>query len=445
MHCTVERLKYLKELVSSCFLPALKEDLDNMPLSSEHFSSYRKVLEIQLPILYDLLQQNQNWIFRTEDQESYEVFANVIILLSEINAAPTIYRLSNENIQRNANNILQEHTPINITDVEKFVFEFYQNKLKKDIWKKQLGSLQGFLRYLELQYSSRTLPKRWVNFCLSVGLTVRESHEPNCKRIGILIFTVILKSGNFAYIEEQNIHGVIYNSAFKDLGFMDSVEAATDIWECLRNCLNFYKELSSFNWCQLDDLMENAIKNVTLAPNSPISLCNLQQVSKLGAYFAINQQEIKTCCEAGLNTPSSLEHCRNVCATNNSYTIFRWAKNILTMFNVESYKLMQDKEDSWKFLLEMHKCYLVCILPIQLQIIGPHLIVFLEKFTSVLMEVIITHKMDLEIIQTVRAILETFKFQLQHSPYTHESEDFAKLKNALEKVLNHNIFVQNDI
>lgn len=97
--------------------------------------------------------------------------------------------------------------------------------------------------------------------------------------------------------------------------------------------------------------MENAIKNVTLAPNSPISLCNLQQVSKLGAYFAINQQEIKTCCEAGLNTPSSLEHCRNVCATNNSYTIFRWAKNILTMFNVESYKLMQDKEDSWKFLL----------------------------------------------------------------------------------------------
>lgn len=73
MHCTVERLKYLKELVSSCFLPALKEDLDNMPLSSEHFSSYRKVLEIQLPILYDLLQQNQNWIFRTEDQESYEV------------------------------------------------------------------------------------------------------------------------------------------------------------------------------------------------------------------------------------------------------------------------------------------------------------------------------------------------------------------------------------
>lgn len=59
-------------------------------------------------------------------------------------------------------------------------------------------------------------------------------------------YVILIFRQNFAYIEEQNIHGVIYNSAFKDLDFMDSVEAATDIWECLRNCLNFYKELSSF-------------------------------------------------------------------------------------------------------------------------------------------------------------------------------------------------------
>ncbi|XP_011213481.3 uncharacterized protein LOC105233192 [Bactrocera dorsalis] len=443
MPCSAEHLKYLKELISSCFLPALKEDLDNVPLSSEHFGSYRNALEIQLPILYDLLQKNRHWIFGGEDQESYEVFANVIILLCEINAASTIYRLSNENIQRNANSILQEHTPVNIADVENIVFEFYQSKFKKDVWKKQLGSLHGYVRYLELQYSSQTLPRRWVNFCLSVGLTVRESHEPTCKRIGILIFAMILQSGNFAYIQEQNIHGVIYESAIKDIDFMDCADAAADVWKCLHKCLNFCKELSSFNWCQLDDLMEKAIKNVTMASNSQISLCNLQQVSKMAAYFAINQQEIEACCEAGLNIPSSIEHCRNICATNNSYTIFRWAKSILTMLNVESYKLMQEKEMSQKFLLEMHKCYLVCILPIDLQIIAPHLIPFLEKFTSVLMEVIITHKLDFEIIQIVKTILETFKHQLQHSPYTHESDNFVKLNNALAKLLNHNIFVQN--
>ncbi|XP_028899019.2 uncharacterized protein LOC105216768 isoform X2 [Zeugodacus cucurbitae] len=440
MSCTAENLKYLQELVSSCFLPALKEDLDNVPLNSEHFGSYRQALEIQLPVLYDLLQQNRHWIFSREVQESYELFANVIILLSEINAVPTVYRLSNENIQRNAHNILQEHAPINIADVEQIVFEYYQNKLIKDVWKKQLGSLHGFVRYLE--YSSGTLPKRWVNFCLSVGLTVRESHEPTCKRIGIVIFALILKSGNFTYIQEQNIHSVIYDSAVKDLDFIDSVEEATDIWECLHKCLNFHKELSSFNWCQLDDLMEKAIKNVTMAPNNDISLCNLQQVAKMGAYFAINQQEIVSCCEAGINGSSLLEQCRNVCASNNSYTNFRWAKSILTMFNVESYKLMQNKEMSQKFLLAMHKCYLVCILPIELQIISPHLIAFLEKFTSVLMEVIITQKMDLEIIQIVSSILETFKHQLQHSPYTHESEDFTKFNNALAKLLHHNIFVQ---
>lgn len=73
MSCSTEHLKYLKDLISSCFLPALKEDLDNMPISSEDFGSYRNVLEIQLPILYDLLQQNRDWIFGREGQESYEV------------------------------------------------------------------------------------------------------------------------------------------------------------------------------------------------------------------------------------------------------------------------------------------------------------------------------------------------------------------------------------
>lgn len=97
--------------------------------------------------------------------------------------------------------------------------------------------------------------------------------------------------------------------------------------------------------------MEIAITNVTMASDSSISLCYLQQVSKMEEYFLINQQEMETCWEAGLNIPSSIEHCRNVCATNNSFTMFRWAKRILTMFNVESYKLMQEKEMSQKFLL----------------------------------------------------------------------------------------------
>ncbi|XP_054725801.1 uncharacterized protein LOC129235788 [Anastrepha obliqua] len=439
----VSEVQHLQDLIASSFVPALKNDLDDTPLQSEQFNEYRKYLELQVPILYDLLQQKQQWIFESEEQEAFETLANLLALLCEITATSTIYRLSDEKIQRNANRILREQLPIKTVAVEQLIFTFYQEKLNKVKWKKQLGAVHGFLQFLQLQYCAQTIPKQWVNFCLSIGLTVRESHEPTCKRMGILIFQLLLNSSNFSYIQEQNIHSVIYDSAYKDVDFLDSVESATDVWKCLYSCLNFFTDLDSFKWSQLDDLMEKAIKNVTMASDSIISLCHLQFVIKFAVYFAINQKEIENHCESDLNDPAALEQCRNVCVTNNSYTIFRWAKNILNMFTVNSYKLMQDKEISKKFLLEIHKCYLVCIMPIELQIIGPLLLQFLEKFTIVLMQVMNSHKMDLEIIKLVHMTLETFKFQLQYSPHINESKDFEKLYKALTQLLKHNTFVQN--
>ncbi|XP_017489092.1 PREDICTED: uncharacterized protein LOC108377345 [Rhagoletis zephyria] len=443
MTCSGVSWQDLKHLSDSCFVPVLKQDLDDVPLQSDHFNEYRNVLELQLPILYDLLQQKQEWIFGSDEPEACETLANLLVLLCEVTAQNTIYGLSHESIERNGNRVLREHIPLQRMVVERIIFEFYQKKLRKDVWKRQLGSIHGFLRFLQLQYSGQMLPKQWVHFCLSVGLTVRESHDPTCKKIGVLIFQLILNSGDFSHLQKQNIHSVIYDSAYKDVDFLDSVEAATDTWNCLYTCLRFFEDLDSFNWSQLDDLMEKALKNITMASNNLVSLCHLQFVIKFGAYFVINQNDILYHCEADLNDPNTLEQCRAICATNNSYTIFRWAKDILNMFNVNSYKLMQDKEISQKFLLELHKCYLVCILPIKLEIIGPHLITFMEKFTSVLMEAINAHRMDIEIIKLTRATLETFALQLHHYPDSLDNKDFAKLHKALDKLLKQNIFVQN--
>uniref|UniRef100_W8BBS8 Uncharacterized protein n=1 Tax=Ceratitis capitata TaxID=7213 RepID=W8BBS8_CERCA len=441
MFTAAENLKNFRNLISGCFVPVLKEDLDNALLKSEHFDEYRKCLEVQLPILFDLLQINQHWIFESNDPEAHGVYAELVVLLCEITSPSSIYRLGNESIHKNADRILNERTPIYNAAIEHIIFKFYQERLGKTTWKRQLGCLHGFTRFLQLQYCAQTLNEQWVNFCLSVGATVRESHELTCKHIGITIFKIILKSGKFEYIQEQNIHGVIYDSVLRDVDFLDTIEAAAAVWECLYKCLDFFKELDSFNWSHLDELMEKAIKNVTMASDNLISLYHLQIVTKLGSYFAINKQEIETLCKADNTYSTSLDKLRNICGMNNSYTIFRWAKSILNMFIVESYKLMQGSEISHKFLGEMHKCYLVCVTPIDLPVISPHLIAFLEKFITILMEVITAHKMNTEVIQLTKAFLETFKYQLQYSTYTQESGEFTKLYKAIEQLLKHKIFL----
>ncbi|XP_067616574.1 uncharacterized protein [Eurosta solidaginis] len=348
-------LQQINELINACFVSQLKEDVDEVTPERENFDGYRKALEMQLPLLFDLLQQNKNSIFECKDQEGNEILANLLVLLCEISAPNTVYRTANESLQRNVKRILKEQMPVDKIAIKFLVLSLYQEKIGKTAWKKQIGALHGFLQFLHEQFSKKALPKQWINFCLSVSLTVRDSHEPFCKRIGILLFNLILNSSDFLSVQQQNIHSVIYDSAFKDVDFVDSEEAATDIWECLYKCLDYFKELDSFNWSRLDDLMEKALKTVTMAPNDLISLCNMQYIRKCASYFAINKQEIEVHCNANLNNPMELKRCRITCATNNSYIIYRWAKNILNMFIDNSYKLMHDKAISMQFLTPINK------------------------------------------------------------------------------------------
>ena len=47
----------------------------------------------------------------------------------------------------------------------------------------------------------------------------------------------------------------------------------------------------------------------------------------------------------------------------------------------------------------MHKIYILAILPIDLTIIEPHLVIFLEKFIAVLMESLKVHKFEEDLLK----------------------------------------------
>lgn len=55
----MESLQHVLDLIKSCLLPELKQDLDSLPIEKEHFENYNECLQLKLPILYDWIQQQQ--------------------------------------------------------------------------------------------------------------------------------------------------------------------------------------------------------------------------------------------------------------------------------------------------------------------------------------------------------------------------------------------------
>lgn len=75
----MESLDKLNDLIKSCILPELKHDLDSIPIETEHFKTYHENLEIQLPVLYDWIQQPNDFIWNGESSERIKLEVVMII------------------------------------------------------------------------------------------------------------------------------------------------------------------------------------------------------------------------------------------------------------------------------------------------------------------------------------------------------------------------------
>ncbi|XP_026834514.1 uncharacterized protein LOC6552502 isoform X1 [Drosophila erecta] len=358
---------HMCELVEFYMLPELKEDLDNIQLDTCQFESYHSLLIQDLPKLYDLVQE---FLQKSGDAGHEELRVKLLLLICELTASPTIYQLKDDsdNLLRNANELARKLSSYwwESTDVQ--VLKYYERKLHRDCWKKQLGAVHGFGRYLELRYRRKSrMPTQMLAFALSVGLNVRECFDPIYKQLGVNIFSILLNFSDPKDIQELNVHSVIYDHALKDAYNMESIEAIDSVWNCLYLCLDHFVDLDAFTWNQCDDMLNRLIQNVTMASSPKISICLLQFIIRLGYYFTINRSDVESALAVDISEPDMLAACRDQCLALNVSTSYRWAKAILQMLVLESDKLLQGVEVCTALLEQMLRCYLVCIMPIPLE------------------------------------------------------------------------------
>ncbi|XP_011291590.1 uncharacterized protein LOC101888183 [Musca domestica] len=436
-------LSKAQDLIQSCMLPQLREDLDNIPIEPEHFKSYHECLRIQLPLLYDWIEQVKPWDGcpeKNEEVDLQEAQAQVILLLCELSVKDTLYCIDQTELLNNAERILQRFSNVPRV-VHAKLLRYYQEKLHKDTWKRQMGATNGFVKYLKVFASSSCpdnfMDKQLLMFCLSVGLNIRTCYETHYKFLSTQIFEIMLQQGNFDEILAMNIHSVIYDAIFKDLHIMDSIEFIQHQWDCLLKCFDFYNDMDSFTWSKLDDSLEILLRNIPLAPNSMSSIKLMKYVSIFLVFFNINRIEFNDCLNMDLMDIETTNKLRVLGSSNTSYTCYRWAKTILQMFILESYRLMQNMNICMDMLMEIHRCYVVATFPINLAVIEPHLTTFFDKFTAVLMEVIKVQKCDKNVMQVITMIFESFYYHLKEC---NDQSKLFKYKKAYYSLLHTDTF-----
>ncbi|KAL7731308.1 hypothetical protein ACLKA6_014477 [Drosophila palustris] len=428
------QLGLISDQVQLCMLPALKNDLDEVQLLPAQFKDYHSLLRQELPRLYDLLQQNEEILSNALNQK---LRAQLVLLLCELTASPTIYRLSAEAeyLLQNANQLLRRLSPICQRDEETHIFSYYEQKLHKDSWKRQLGAVHGFVSYLEYYCANdKKMSIKMLTFSLAVALNVRECHQSDYKQLGVRIFSKMLSHSHAADIQQLNVQGVIYENLFRDAYTMDSEDVTMSVWNCLCQCLDHFTDLDSFTWNQCDDMLERLIHNVSLSSNAQLSICLLQFITQLGYYFSLNRSEVRDALANDFSHSHHMAACRDVCSSLNVSTNYRWAKGILQMLVLESEKLLQGPDVCIQMLNAMQRCYLVHIVPIPLPALNTHLREFLTKFVAVLLECLVVHNKAKPILQLTQQFIDIFIYQLNNSPAGH-LKDFATALAGLQQVI----------
>lgn len=432
------KLAFAKDLIKSSSVPVLKIELDNTPLEPENFDEYRKVLNVQLPLLFDFIQQSEEILHSKEyNDDVLEIKAKLLMLSAEITAHNTLYKIRNEDFLRVLNEfLLKSFKKILDKEVDEYVLKQYTDYLKADSWKHNIGPVHGFTRFLELKYSDgQKLSTNWSNLALSVGVMVRECHLPTYKELSTSIFQAIISHSDPKEIKELNIPDVIFDSVLNSVQTVDSVDATYAVWKCLCDCLDLLDDTDSYEWDLTDEMMENLLRSIKHAPNSDIVICLLSFIPKIIIRFSANRKEIEEFLVRDYDSLSNedFEKFRIECSKINSCASYRWALYIIRIFVAESHRLLQSPIICEKILQRFHISYVTCFYLIEVEIMNYNLLKFFEQFPDILMEAIATHSGTPRIKELVQQIYRTFIDHLDKSDLECITKEFQPYHKAFKK------------
>ncbi|XP_037911190.1 uncharacterized protein LOC119651609 [Hermetia illucens] len=435
-------------LLDESLVPELLHDIDTHYIQDNYYDVFRtNSLDPQLSEIFALLSDQQHLLYKTESR-AFDLRRLLILLLCEQTASGTIFQTKIKSYLNKLNGLVAKHFQRILHDDENVVdavFDYYKGKLRRNHWKKEIGSIHGFQRFCQLHYElhGNQLNKDQCLFALSVAHLFEEHYQPSYKEMGFRLINTVLDATPEDILLDSNVHKVLYHILFRNIPKMFSVAGSFMLWRCLCKCIALMNPSDFSKWVEVDDVIEAVMRKISLEPDSSVCCYQFGILLQLGLDNATEIKDLVIIDDIQKFGADEVDFAtlRQACKSQSFKVYYKWAKRLLELFLAESHLLLVEKGKAIQMLRAMHTCYIVCITTMPVKVCEPHLIPFLEKFILVLMEVIINFKKDSTIVQLVEEFLTTISLHLGEESYQQlMSEEASEMKINLEKLLKHSAF-----
>lgn len=190
----IDKISLAIELIQMCLVPELITDIDTQQIESAHFKEFKKILDENLHILFDLLHQYESVLF-DKTIETQDFRKNLIILLCEQSAENVPYKTEQLILQQNVIHLIDKWFRKIMSEncIFELVLQYYKKSIKVDVWKKNVGAIFGFHRFCQINYDSNNkLHTNEAFFVLATGTLLSEHYEPMYKQMGIDFYNILM-------------------------------------------------------------------------------------------------------------------------------------------------------------------------------------------------------------------------------------------------------------
>lgn len=341
-------LEQAAQLAEACLLPPLKVRIGDQLISTEHFQDIQPVMIGSMRQLLDTFHANEFKLLEV-DVNTLEFRKLFLMAICEQAAPQTVYQIQDPvtvaGVAKVSNRLLPKVISAD-RELEKVIFEYFNKKLTKEEWRRNLGAIYGFHHYCMACFSgeadSLTLDTNGIQFVLARALWFSDHFEPEFHVIALGLFNILLNPKHVAVARDMNVHKVIYTEALKMVDKAKEIEYIQRLWTCLYTCIYIDEsERTNFKvWSAFDETFEQLMIRLGFEDDKKLALLYMNTMIR---FMQMGRDE-KTEGEA----EEVVERLRAIKQPN--YRIFRWVEKLLCLLQNDAFKLGGDNESVLTYL-----------------------------------------------------------------------------------------------
>lgn len=148
MEMSEDTYNLICEQLKQCLLPEFDRDIGNEPLVKEDFSMFRYGLEMNLQLLFDIIAKNDRLLLEPFDDDNTFRINFILLVHQQSGDDDAPFQTDSRSILKQIRLLTEKYYKklFSKLEIREECAKFYKDKLKSDIWKRNIGAVYGFVQ-----------------------------------------------------------------------------------------------------------------------------------------------------------------------------------------------------------------------------------------------------------------------------------------------------------